>query len=162
MCSDRGDGPLRPVRFPYSEIPGYVWLPTNRGLSQAPTSFFGSWCQGIHRVPLSTWQLQMMLASTVQFSRYGRSRTRFVRTRRRRRSWPRLASGARHRRGRSLRTQQRARPVRPPNPRSCCPKAAVLAGPAVTLGPNNQCSTNEQATTRRTLVTWLWTLTTMR
>jgi hypothetical protein len=51
-----------------------VWLPTNRGLSQAPTSFIGSWCQGIHRVPLSTWQLQMMLASTVQFSRYGRSR----------------------------------------------------------------------------------------
>jgi hypothetical protein len=52
-----------------------VWLPTPRGLSQAPTSFFGSWCQGIHRVPLSTWQLQMMLASTVQFSRYGRSRS---------------------------------------------------------------------------------------
>ena len=51
-----------------------VWLPTNRGLSQAPTSFFGSWCQGIHRVPLLTWQLQMMLASTVQFSKYGRSR----------------------------------------------------------------------------------------
>jgi hypothetical protein len=51
-----------------------VWLPTPRGLSQAPTSFFGSWCQGIHRVPLSTWQLQMMLASTVQFSRYGRHR----------------------------------------------------------------------------------------
>src|SRR6266446_7549454 len=49
-----------------------VWLPTPRGLSQAPTSFFGSWYQGIHRVPLLTWQLQMMLASTVQFSRYGR------------------------------------------------------------------------------------------
>ena len=32
-----------------------VWLPTPRGLSQAPTSFFGSWCQGIHRVPLLTW-----------------------------------------------------------------------------------------------------------
>jgi hypothetical protein len=56
-----------------------VWLPTNRGLSQAPTSFFGSWCQGIHRVPLSTWQLQMMLASTVQFSKYGRSRPRDAR-----------------------------------------------------------------------------------
>lgn len=27
-------------------------LPTPRGLSQAPTSFIGSWCQGIHRVPL--------------------------------------------------------------------------------------------------------------
>ena len=50
-----------------------VWLPTPRGLSQAPTSFFGSWCQGIRRVPLLTWQLQM-LASTMQFSRYGRSR----------------------------------------------------------------------------------------
>jgi hypothetical protein len=51
-----------------------VWLPTPRGLSQAPTSFFGSWCQGIHRVPLVTWQLQMMLASTMQFSKYGRYR----------------------------------------------------------------------------------------
>ena len=29
-----------------------VWLSTPRGLSQIPTSFFGSWCQGIHRVPL--------------------------------------------------------------------------------------------------------------
>jgi hypothetical protein len=27
-------------------------LPTPRGLSQAPTSFIGSWCQGIHRLPL--------------------------------------------------------------------------------------------------------------
>lgn len=25
------------------------------GLSQPPTSFFGSWCQGIHRAPLLTW-----------------------------------------------------------------------------------------------------------
>ena len=32
-----------------------VWLPTPRGLSQAPTSFIGSWCQGIHRMPLKTW-----------------------------------------------------------------------------------------------------------
>src|ERR1039458_1628223 len=31
-----------------------VWLPTPRGLSQAPTSFIGSWCQGIHRAPLIT------------------------------------------------------------------------------------------------------------
>jgi hypothetical protein len=36
-----------------------VWLPTPRGLSQAPASFIGSWCQGIHRVPLITWQLQI-------------------------------------------------------------------------------------------------------
>src|SRR6201996_4571632 len=53
-----------------------VWLPTPRGLSQAPTSFIGSWCQGIHRAPLSTWRLQLMLASTVQFSRYGRPRNK--------------------------------------------------------------------------------------
>src|SRR3954451_2806102 len=26
-------------------------LPAPRGLSQAPTSFIGSWCQGIHRAP---------------------------------------------------------------------------------------------------------------
>lgn len=32
-----------------------VWLSTPRGLSQIPTSFFGSWYQGIHRVPLKTW-----------------------------------------------------------------------------------------------------------
>ena len=32
-----------------------VWLPTPRGLSQAPTSFIGSWCQGIHRALLKTW-----------------------------------------------------------------------------------------------------------
>jgi hypothetical protein len=30
-------------------------LPASRGLSQAPTSFIGSWCQGIHRAPLITW-----------------------------------------------------------------------------------------------------------
>ena len=31
-----------------------VRLPTPRGISQATTSFFGSWCQGIHPVPLQT------------------------------------------------------------------------------------------------------------
>ncbi len=30
-------------------------LAAPRGFSQPPTSFFGSWCQGIHRVPLLTW-----------------------------------------------------------------------------------------------------------
>ena len=29
-------------------------LTAPRGLSQPPTSFFGSWCQGIHRAPLIT------------------------------------------------------------------------------------------------------------
>ena len=48
-------------------------LAAPRGFSQPPTSFIGSWCQGIHRAPLLTWpQSLLMLASTVQFSRYGR------------------------------------------------------------------------------------------
>ena len=109
-----------------------VWLPTPRGLSQAPTSFFGSWCQGIHRVPLITWQLQMMLASTMQFSKYGRYRAL---DRRVPRFAHRLGSSARDRgrsaRGRSgpkgriksvrsLRTQQRARPSRHRGHRSSC------------------------------------------
>jgi hypothetical protein len=73
-------------------------LTAPRGLSQPPTSFIGSWCPGIHRVPLTTWphkkphirprketicaalhklllQSQKMLASTVQFSTYNRPPT---------------------------------------------------------------------------------------
>ena len=30
-------------------------LAAPRGFSQPPTSFFGSWCLGIHRAPLITW-----------------------------------------------------------------------------------------------------------
>ena len=30
-------------------------LAAPQGLSQPPTSFIGSWCQGIHRMPLLTW-----------------------------------------------------------------------------------------------------------
>ena len=32
-----------------------AWLAAPRGISQPPTSFFGSWCQGIHRAPLLAW-----------------------------------------------------------------------------------------------------------
>ena len=46
-------------------------LTAPRGLSRPPTSFIGSWCQGIHRVPFITWP--QMLASTVQFSNNDRS-----------------------------------------------------------------------------------------
>ena len=53
--------------FPHSDTPGSkLWLTAPRGLSWPPTSFIGSWCQGIHRAPLKTWP--QMLASTVQFS----------------------------------------------------------------------------------------------
>src|SRR5262249_40854122 len=60
--------------FPIRTSPDRRLVADSQGLSQAPTSFLGSWYQGIHRVPLLTWQLQMMLASTVQFSRTGRPR----------------------------------------------------------------------------------------
>ena len=44
-------------RFPYSEIPGSgARLPAPLGLSQVTTSFFGSWCQGIHRSHLVACQ----------------------------------------------------------------------------------------------------------
>jgi hypothetical protein len=50
-----------------------AWLAAPRGLSQPPTSFIGSWCQGIHRAPLLTCYTNLkMLASTVQFSSNGR------------------------------------------------------------------------------------------
>ena len=91
-----------------------AWLTTPRGLSWPPTSFIGSWCQGIHRAPLKTWP--QMLASTVQFSRYGRHKAPPPRLR-----WKGLAlaevPGAvsalkimRTQAG-SLRTQQRAHPA---------------------------------------------------
>jgi hypothetical protein len=115
-----------------------VWLPTPRGLSQAPTSFFGSWCQGIHRVPLLTWQLQMMLASTVQFSRYGRSRVPAAGWASGRPVLLRMPTS-----GRSLRTQQRARPARPPDQAFRAASGRTNL-PELTLRPNNQCSTNEQ------------------
>jgi hypothetical protein len=91
-----------------------VWLPTPRGLSQAPTSFFGSWCQGIRRVPLLTWQLQM-LASTMQFSRYGRSRRPNRRVPRHSAPDPELNSAVPPERGRSAgrRSWPRGVPKRP-------------------------------------------------
>jgi hypothetical protein len=98
-----------------------AWLPTPRGLSQAPTSFIGSWYQGIHRVPLKTWhnkithlllhtsQKQEMLASTVQFSRNGQTPGpdphQETRAPARKKTQPC---------GCSLRTQQRAHPARTP------------------------------------------------
>jgi hypothetical protein len=81
-------------------------LTAPRGLSRPPTSFIGSWCQGIHRAPLKTWP--QMLASTMQFSnnepsptytlrQEGFSETGFV-------------CPTEETNHRSLRTQQRARP----------------------------------------------------
>lgn len=40
-------------------------LPTPQGLSQAPTSFIGFWCQGIHRVPLVAFHLHNYQDTTI-------------------------------------------------------------------------------------------------
>ena len=87
-------------------------LTAPRGLSRPPTSFIGSWCQGIHRAPLKTWP--QMLASTVQFSSNDQPPTTPTSPRR-----SSLGSALRGTRpyGRALRTQQRARQRPVPRPR---------------------------------------------
>ena len=48
-----------------------AWLTAPPGLSRPPTSFIGSWCQGIHRLPLTNLNLHRetkMLASTMHIS----------------------------------------------------------------------------------------------
>jgi hypothetical protein len=142
-------------------------LTAPRGLSQPPTSFIGSWCQGIHRAPLKTWphtknphpttprrdrtsagiqiHAYKMLASTVQFSRYGKSLHNTHRQPRspgrydrhealqRQQPTPTTASAATGP-ARSLRTQQRAYDlIHPPTcgpdppPRETRDQQAVLA-----------------------------------
>jgi hypothetical protein len=44
-------------------------LAAPRGLSQPPTSFIGSWCPGIHRVPLTTWPHKHPRPPTTQETR---------------------------------------------------------------------------------------------
>ncbi len=55
----RGSPDITPVPFKVSLF-GHprikARLPTPRGLSQVTTSFIGSWCQGIHRLPLVACQ----------------------------------------------------------------------------------------------------------
>lgn len=111
-----------------------AWLTAPRGLSWPPTSFIGSWCQGIHRAPLKTWP--QMLASTVQFSSNDQPPTTPTR---------RLSSlGPASRRSRQQSvpsdTQQRARPTQPPD---AFHAEAVLTSRESSV-PNSQRSTHEQ------------------
>ncbi len=91
-----------------------AWLTTPRGLSRPPTSFIGSWCQGIHRAPLKTWP--QMLASTVQFSNNDQPPITLLKT---------ASSLGPATEGRATLapsdTQQRARPT--PVRRSCVPRS---------------------------------------
>jgi hypothetical protein len=108
-------------------------LAAPRGLSQPPTSFFGSWCQGIHRAPLLTWpQRFKMLASTVQFSRSGRDRDPFSpRHPRTRFNVGRRPFGADHTRRKRARAGPKAGRLSPQDP-TACPGCALI-GPGVPL-----------------------------
>ena len=56
LCIQAGATPHDGCRVsPFGNPRIAAWLPAPRGISQAPASFLGSWCQGIHRVPLKTW-----------------------------------------------------------------------------------------------------------
>ena len=52
MCSTRGARALPRAGCPIQKSPDHRLLPTPRRLSQVATSFFGSWCLGIHLGPL--------------------------------------------------------------------------------------------------------------
>jgi hypothetical protein len=135
-------------------------LAAPRGLSQPPTSFIGSWCQGIHRAPLLAWpqRCSRPLCSSQGAGDPGRgpvaghARGRAVRRTTgppvaKRRTAPvmttatgRRFSGLSQRNpaeaeARSLRTQQRARPDPPPRHHSC-------------LGPMKDLSANRRGCTR--------------
>jgi hypothetical protein len=113
-----------------------AWLTAPRGLSWPPTSFIGSWYQGIHRAPLKTWP--QMLASTVQFSNNDQPPV----THRSRDAAPGPAPKARPH-GRTLR-HPTARPAQPHRPGSTFHAEAVLVNPLRGAVPNSQRSTHEQ------------------
>ena len=100
-----GHDPSRVSPFGHPRITGRLSPP--RGFSQTPTSFIGSRCQGIHHVHLVACYIHCykMLASTVKFSRYVRSRTPIRR----------LPTNTRavHREERSKKTQPTADPSGP-------------------------------------------------
>ena len=52
LCIRVRDTGLRQWVSPFGYLRFTVWLPTPRSFSQAPTSFFASSCQGIHRMRL--------------------------------------------------------------------------------------------------------------
>src|SRR5262249_112323 len=119
-------------------------LTAPRGLSRPPTSFIGSWYQGIHRAPLTTWP--QMLASTVQFSNNDQPprppADAYQATARRFTHHPRTSTEETH--VHSLRTQQRARHQAPTHHPFHAPHGAVLRTAASHPAPNSQRSTHEQ------------------
>ena len=117
-------------------------LAAPRGLSQPPTSFIGSWCQGIHRMPLLTWPQR---CSRPLCSSQGTGGTVTVTIACRQAPVVRCGDGPRGKRpddARSLRTQQRAYGV-PVQPKRSTPD---LEGRQYWLG-SSTCSRTSQRST---------------
>lgn len=89
-------------------------LAAPRGLSQPPTSFIGSWCQGIHRMPLITWPQRCSRPLCSSQSTGGTPPGHRVPGEPGRSVREKPMRGP-HRGDRSLRTQQRAVVPRPPS-----------------------------------------------
>ena len=129
-----------------------VWLSTPRGLSQIPTSFFGSWYQGIHRAPLKTWpqRCSRPLCSSQHTggtpphaapTPTSPKRTEAVRP------TGKAQLKAPEQNARAFRTQQRAKHHPPHAPPSTAPPQREEPVPATATGravPTNRCSTLEQ------------------
>jgi hypothetical protein len=151
MCSGRGDRPLRAVRFPHSEIPGSVSgcrLPRAYRRLLRPSSAPGAKASAV--CPYQLGNYLQMLASTMQFSRYGRSQPPSRRV-------PRSELIFSSKRGRSAGGRSWPREARTPvpsGPNSVLDPFTVRHGVPPASGctnhddpmyePNNQCSTSEQ------------------
>jgi hypothetical protein len=138
-------------------------LAAPRGLTQPPTSFIGSWCPGIHRVPLTTWPHKKphtprarkdTCCAGLQLCKTEKEDARVhcavlnqqpgtPAARPRQPHTPRCASGTRPDRpckttvARSLRTQQRAyNPRTRIDPGSTQPRRAAVLGAGASRRPN--------------------------
>jgi hypothetical protein len=119
LCVQAGMTPHDGCRVsPFGHPRISAWSAAPRGLSQPPTSFFGSRRQGIHRWLFVAWRTKMLVLA-MEFSRDAAEASpgvgaRFGRRRRGRPDGPALPSGGRQgapkRPCHSLKTEQRSRP----------------------------------------------------
>ena len=155
-------------------------LTAPRGLSQPPTSFIGSWCQGIHRAPLLTWPQRCsrplcssqgtggIRSSCVACREHGESRSFDGRicpsSNRRRRCNVHRAPARRIRvkrviSTRSLRTQQRAEADGPARPAFLLPRRSrgTCTSEAACRPANWSMFHPRAPSSERTSGAWLWT-----
>ena len=133
-----------------------AWLPASRGLSQAPTSFIGSWCQGIHRAPLLTWPQRCLF----------RVHCAVLKLRAVDLSFAVACSCAQCRSTRRVPHGKQTDSPLPQDSTACLgrrpgrpsdPAANGRTGTGVSSGcPTGQCSTHERPPEGRTPSAWLW------